>query len=62
MRAVRGGFCCCRFCKGVFDSEAEFLGHLSVDESCRGGADRIVLEVSWCVLGWRRRARKRARF
>lgn len=33
------GFCCCRFCKCVFESGSEFLLHLSYDGFCRDGAD-----------------------
>lgn len=48
-KSVRRGFCCCRSCKGVFDREADYLGHLSCDGYCRGGADRVVREISWIV-------------
>jgi len=44
------GFCCCRSCKDVFDREADYLGHLSCDGYCRGGADRVVREIAWKVL------------
>lgn len=52
-KSVRRGFCCCRSCKGVFDREADYLGHLSCDGYCRGGADRVVREISWIVLNSR---------
>lgn len=44
------GFCCCRSCKGVFDSEGEFLGHLSCDGFCRRGADRVVRDIARIIL------------
>ena len=52
---IKRGFCCCRSCKGVFDSEAEYLGHLSCDGFCRRGADRVVRDIARIVLfsrGW----------
>ena len=36
-KRVRRGFCCCRSCKDIFGSEADFLSHLSCDGYCRGG-------------------------
>lgn len=59
MRSVVGGVCCCRSCKAVFDSEAEFLAHLSVDGFCREGADRIVFEFGRMLIPWRRTRRRR---
>jgi hypothetical protein len=47
------GFCCCRACKSVFDSEADFLLHLSRDGFCRRGADRVVREIGRIVFGSR---------
>jgi hypothetical protein len=47
------GFCCCRSCKDIFDREADYLGHLSYDGYCRGGADRVVGEIAWRVLNSR---------
>jgi hypothetical protein len=47
------GFCCFRSCKGTFDTEADFLLHLSCDGYCRGDADRIVREIAWIILNSR---------
>jgi hypothetical protein len=47
------GFCCCRSCKGIFGSEADFLLHLSCDGYCRGGADRVVREIASTILNYR---------
>jgi len=49
----KDGFCCCRVCKDVFDSYAEFLGHLSIDDYCRGAPDRVVREIVWIILNSR---------
>jgi hypothetical protein len=49
-KRIKRGFCCCRSCKSVFDSEADFLGHLSCEGFCRGGADRVVREIAWIIL------------
>lgn len=49
----KDGFCCCRVCKDVFDSYAEFLGHLSIDGYCRGGPDSVVREIAWIILNSR---------
>lgn len=46
----RRGFCCCRSCKRIFGSEADFLLHLNCDGYCRGGADRNIREIAWIVL------------
>ena len=54
---TRRGSCCCRSCKGIFDSEADFELHLSCDGYCRGGADRVVREIAWIILNSRRVAR-----
>ena len=43
-------FCCCRSCKCVFASGADYLGHLSVNGFCRGGVDLVVRELAWIVL------------
>ena len=48
-KRTRRGFCCCRSCKDIFASEADYLGHLSGDGFCRGGADRVVREISGIV-------------
>jgi hypothetical protein len=50
MKRKLQGFCCCCSCKAVFDSRPEFLGHLSVDGFCRGGADRAVREIARMIL------------
>jgi hypothetical protein len=55
-RRVRHGFCCCRSCLDVFETETDFLGHLSVDGYCRGGADRVVREISRIVSSYGRHA------
>jgi hypothetical protein len=47
---IKRGFCCCRSCKDVFDSEADYILHLSWDDSCRRGADRVVREIAWIIL------------
>jgi hypothetical protein len=60
-KRVTHGFCCCRSCKDVFDSEADFLGHLSCDGYCRGGPDRVVREISRIVSSYSR-ARVCARY
>lgn len=44
------GFCCCRSCKRVFDTEADFLLHLSCEGFCRRGADRVVRDIARIVL------------
>ena len=49
----RCGFCCCRSCKKVFDTEGDFLLHLSCDGYCRGGADRVVREIASIILNYR---------
>jgi hypothetical protein len=58
---IKRGFCCCHSCKAVFDSEADYLLHLSCDGYCRRGADRVVRDIAriilfsgrwhWCVSG-----------
>lgn len=50
---IKLGFCCCRLCKLVFDSEADYLLHLSCVGFCRRGADRVVREIGRIVLGSR---------
>ncbi len=52
-KRTRSSFCCCRCCKGIFDSEADFSLHLSCDGYCRGGADRTVREIAWIILNSR---------
>lgn len=49
-KRVRRGFCCCRSCKDSFETEADFLGHLSIDGYCRDGVDRAVREIGRIVL------------
>jgi hypothetical protein len=55
-KRIRRSFCCCRSCKDVFESEDDFLGHLSCDVCCRGGADRVVREISGIVSIYSRHA------
>lgn len=52
-KSTRRSFCCCRFCKRTFGSEADFLLHLSCDGYCRGGADRVVREIARIILSSR---------
>jgi hypothetical protein len=47
------GFCCCRSCKDVFDSEADYILHLSCDGFCCRGADRVVREIGRIILSSR---------
>lgn len=51
---IKRGFCCCRSCKNVFDSEADYLLHLSCDGFCRRGADRVFREIARMILSSRR--------
>lgn len=51
---IKRGFCCCRSCKDIFDSEADYMLHLSCDGFCRGGADRVVRDIARIVLFSRR--------
>lgn len=56
---LRSGFVCCRCCRSVFVSEADYFLHLglSLDGSrfCRGGAGRVVSEIGKIVSNWRLR-------
>jgi hypothetical protein len=52
-KRVKHGFCCCRSCKDVFETEADFLVHLSVDGYCRDGVDRVVREIARIILNSR---------
>ena len=52
-RIIECSYCCCRGCKRGFDSLGEFLGHLSYDGYCRGGADRVVREIAWIISSFR---------
>jgi hypothetical protein len=51
---IKRGFCCCRSCKSVFDSEADYILHLSCDGFCRGGADRVVRDIARKIMFSRR--------
>jgi hypothetical protein len=48
-KRVKRDFCCCRSCKESFVTEADFLGHLSIDGYCRDGVDRVVREIAKLV-------------
>jgi hypothetical protein len=52
-KRTRRGFCCCRSYKGILDSQADYLLHLSYDGYCGGGADRVVREIARIILNSR---------